>query len=95
MPMNTEDSISDSCDDDNKAVRSRKISVTAIVHRVDINNTHSEKGCMTVDTDSEYENMDEYIEQCLKIQEDEENIEPNAKLPFGLSDIQFYDESSF
>ncbi|CAG5059959.1 unnamed protein product [Parnassius apollo] len=45
------------------------------------------------DTDnSDYETMySYYIAECLKDQEEKENVEP-TEIPFGLSDIEYFNE---
>uniref|UniRef100_A0A2A4JKM4 HTH CENPB-type domain-containing protein n=1 Tax=Heliothis virescens TaxID=7102 RepID=A0A2A4JKM4_HELVI len=71
--------------DKNNSIKKKKTKSKLIT---DTDSSNSE-----TDTDSEYENMHDYIEQCSKLQ-DQENIEPDANMPFGLSDIQYYDETS-
>ncbi|KAL4710116.1 hypothetical protein ACJJTC_016518 [Scirpophaga incertulas] len=62
----------------------------------DIESSESEAEVVTIDTDdSDYANMDEFIEKCLNNQiEYRENINPCDEIPFGLSEIIFYDDNS-
>lgn len=43
----------------------------------------------------ECENMNQYIEKCLREQDEEqENINPDDNIPFGLRDITYCDDES-